>query len=162
VTQVISSEPRENANIDILTTSSRDGSVYIWDLRCTGISSPDGGAPRYKPTSAILGGHPLSSGRKAGEMVQGAAITGLAWSNDLLVTACDANAIVKVWDPRKISAGSTKVPIPIESSKAPEMHSLRSYGITSIVCNSNRIFALSKDSRYSPQPRRRFLRFQTG
>src|SRR5579859_2451675 len=77
--------------LDILTTSSRDGSIYIWDLRCTGISSQDG-PPRYKPISSILGGHPVARGRKTGEMVQGSAITGLAWSNDSIVSACDANS----------------------------------------------------------------------
>src|SRR5271154_6173270 len=150
MTLVFSSKTSPKTDIDILTTSSRDGSVYIWDLRCTGVSSPEGGPPRYKPTCAILRGHPLSRGRKTGPMVPGAAVTGLAWSNDLLVTACDTNSIVKLWDPRKMTAGSTKVPVPLESSKAPEKHSLRSYGITSIACHANRIFALSKDSKYSP------------
>ena len=77
--------------IDVLTTSSRDGSVYIWDLRCTGIQSTTG-PPRYKPTASILGGHPITQGRKTGEMIHGFAITGLTWSNNTIVTACDANS----------------------------------------------------------------------
>ena len=74
-------------DVDILTTSSRDGSVYIWDLRCTGIQN-QGGPPRYKPTSSILGGHP-----KKGEKGNGSAVTGLTWStNNTIITACDANS----------------------------------------------------------------------
>ena len=76
---------------DIVMTSSRDGSVYIWDLRCTGIQSQVG-PPRYKPTASILGGHPVHRGRKMGEMVQGSAVTGLAWSSNMIITACDANS----------------------------------------------------------------------
>ena len=76
---------------DILVTSSRDGSVYIWDLRCTGVQS-DNGPPRYKPMASILGGHPTSRGKKTGDIVHGFAITGLAWSNNNIVTACDANS----------------------------------------------------------------------
>src|SRR5436190_627926 len=63
---------------DILTTSSREGSVYIWDLRCTGIQLQPG-PPRYKPTASIIGGHPVIRGRKTGEIIQGSGITGLAW-----------------------------------------------------------------------------------
>jgi len=149
---------------DILTTSSRDGSVYIWDLRCTGIQS-QAGPPRYKPTASILGGHPVHRGRKMGEMVQGSAITGLAWSANSIVTACDANSclppsrntptnsgcrVIKVWDPRTLNALSTKAPVAIETSKQPRSHTSRPYGITSIATQNNRIFALSKDSQYSP------------
>ena len=65
--------------------------MFIWDLRCTGIQSTPG-PPRYKPTMSIIGGHPISRGRKVGEMAQGSAITGLTWSNDSIVTACDANS----------------------------------------------------------------------
>jgi WD40 repeat protein len=144
------------SNSDILTTSSRDGAIYIWDLRCTGIVSPVG--PRYKPIASILGGHPVARGRKTGEMVQGSAITGLAWAGDNIVSACDANSyvlsycsnkrVIKIWDPRKLNALSTKTPISMETSLPPESHHLRPYGITSIATQNNRIFALSKDSRY--------------
>jgi hypothetical protein len=76
---------------DIVTTSSRDGSVYIWDLRCTGVQSQSG-APRYKPTASIFGGHPYARKRKPTELAKGAAITGLTWANDAIITACDANS----------------------------------------------------------------------
>jgi WD40 repeat protein len=78
--------------IDIVTTSSRDGSVYIWDLRCTGVQTQQGGPPRYKPTASILGGHPNTRKRKTTDTAVGAAVTGLTWSNDTIVTACDANS----------------------------------------------------------------------
>ena len=159
---ILVSPPHRNCVLteDILTTSSRDGSVYIWDLRCTGIQS-EAGPPRYKPTASILGGHPVHRGRKMGEMVQGSAITGLAWSSNTIVTACDANSytlfkwltdlgdrVIKVWDPRTLNALSTKAPVAIETSKQPRSHTSRPYGITSIATQNNRIFALSKDSKY--------------
>ena len=82
-------------------------------------------------------------------MVQGSAITGLSWSGDKIVSACDANSIIKIWDSRMLSSGG-KVRNAMATSEEPIGHHLRAYGITSIVAQHNRIFALSKDSRYIP------------
>jgi hypothetical protein len=92
-------------------------------------------------------------------MVQGSAITGLAWAGDNIVSACDANSymprdcvnkrVINIWDPRKLNALSTKTPIATETSHPPDSHHFRPYGITSIATQNNSIFALSKDSRYS-------------
>ena len=58
--------------------------------------------------------------------------------------------VIKVWDPRKLNALSTKVPVPVEFSRQPDSHVLREYGITSIAYQNNRLYALSKDSQYPP------------
>ena len=73
--------------------------------------------------------------------------------------------VIKVWDPRKLNALSTKAPVAIETSKPPGSHVLRPYGITSITTQSNRIFALSKDSQYSylsPQTNASLYSFDLG
>jgi hypothetical protein len=93
-------------------------------------------------------------------MVQGCAITGLTWSGDNIISACDANSyirllnetnerVIKVWDPRKLNALATKAPVAVETSAPPTSHRHREYGITSIATHQNRVYALSKDSQYA-------------
>ena len=135
--------------------------MYIWDLRCTGLQS-QAGPLRYKPTASIIGGHPYTRNRKTTDLAQGAAITGLTWANGAIVTACDATSyphagfmwlivsVIKVWDPRKLNAVSSKASTAVEESTQPNSLGQRQYGITSIVTHNNQIIALSKDNQSSP------------
>ena len=91
--------------LDILTTSSRDGSIYIWDLRCTGLQNATG--TRYKPVGSILGGHPISRTRKS-DVTQGCAITGLTWHKNTIISACDANSYRFQGEQRLIDLGWLK------------------------------------------------------
>jgi hypothetical protein len=140
-------------NVDVLSTSSRDGSVFVWDLRCTGVPSQNG--PKYKPMQRILNAH----AERRGRTVSSNAVTAMTWAGSNIVTACDKNSysrdrfvidlrVIKVWDLRNLYS---KFTVPAESSSG-ELPSTgtRPFGITSLVHEKSTVYALSKDSRYPP------------
>ncbi|KAI0122942.1 WD40-repeat-containing domain protein [Xylariales sp. AK1849] len=169
------------ANSSVLATSSRDGSVQIWDLRCKGPVSeippvPDRdtnlGFRRQQPkqgcvVNSIYDAHArtLRQVRQAapggpgdmpsrGELpgrIGDVSVTTLQFlpegQEHLLLTACEADASIKLWDIRSTSRHKTSTPMSMTAP--PTSHSRwRPFGISSLALStdSSRLYALCKDN----------------
>ncbi|KAL8783840.1 MAG: hypothetical protein Q9213_004330 [Squamulea squamosa] len=176
---------------NVIATSSRDGTVRLWDLRCKGsdalvrhlctsIDGPDGidtSTPLTKKTAysrcvdAIIGAHssriPLATSivravdsnatndvpskfetpSRRGD----ASITSLSFLRDnLLLTASEADATVKLWDLRSTySHRRSTQPVPLSSTRQPQSHTkYRHYGVTSMALSGDRgrLYTVCRDS----------------
>ena len=163
-------------NDSILATSSRDGSVQIWDLRCRGSNSPvqglqvameaglESAAHRqvvYANTCiSIRDAHVNTGGARSGSGLfeskadssrrMDVSITALSFlpqREHLFLTASEANASVKLWDIRgRYHRGSAT---PVSSTAEPESHMKhRRFGLSSMAFNTDgsRLYTLCKDS----------------
>ncbi|ORY71859.1 WD40-repeat-containing domain protein [Pseudomassariella vexata] len=168
------------ANGSVLATSSRDGSVQIWDLRCKGpvqdipplpdreagigfrLPSPKAGCVvnSLKNAHAIISGQPRqataggpgdtpSRGEIPGR-IGDVSVTALHFlpegQEHLLLTACEADASIKLWDIRTTSRGKNT---PVSITAPPTSHShWRPFGISSLALSSDksRLYALCKDN----------------
>ncbi|KAI1849446.1 hypothetical protein JX266_004941 [Neoarthrinium moseri] len=170
------------ANGSVLATSSRDGSVQIWDLRCKGPVAEIQAQPeretrlgfrRSQPkqgcaVNSIYDAHlrTLRQVRQAaagglgdtpsrGELpgrIGDVSVTALQFlpegQEHLLLTACEADASIKLWDIRSTSSRH-KTSTPISATAPPTSHSLwRPFGISSLALgtDSSRLYALCKDN----------------
>ncbi|KAI1772946.1 WD40 repeat-like protein [Hypoxylon cercidicola] len=172
------------ANKSVLATSSRDGSVQIWDLRCTG-RPVSGIAPpmtrennlrfRHAPpkqgcavnslyhahahTSRQVQQVPVGtagdtpSRRELPGRVNNISVTALQFlpegQEHLLLTACEADACIKLWDIRSIHSSRQKIPSPLSVTAPPSSHQhWRSFGISSLALGTgaSRLYALCKDN----------------
>ncbi|KAL3423351.1 WD domain-containing protein [Phlyctema vagabunda] len=149
------------ANNSVLATSSRDGSVRLWDLRCKGADGPaysfqvpvdDRDHPQ---TTKVNYGYPVGSiydahhnlrplpphdpsprpylSPRAGDV----SVTALSFlpqgQEHLLLTASEANASVKLWDIRSMSNSRRRPVGPLSCTRQPESHSqFRHFGINSL------------------------------
>ncbi|KAI0009007.1 WD40-repeat-containing domain protein [Xylariaceae sp. FL0662B] len=172
------------ANSSVLATSSRDGSVQIWDLRCTGSPAQDIGPPedreinlrfgrpqpkqgcavnslyhahartsRQVSRAPFLGSGDTPSRAELPARIGGVSVTALqflpAGQEHLLLTACEADASIKLWDIRSIHTSRQKVPSPVSFTAPPALHShWRPFGITSLALgtDASRLYALCKDN----------------
>ncbi|KAK5681892.1 hypothetical protein LTS10_006426 [Elasticomyces elasticus] len=164
-----------NAGNNVLTTSSRDGTVQLWDLRCSERGSmstlrigqrkgpnEDGCAEepsiRY-PRSSLRVGPAHRSSRGMGtkspstqnsedSAVSITAIEHLPHGREhLLVTASELSASVKLWDLR--NAGRRGDPVPLASTPLPDSHRrTRNFGISSMALSGDgaRLYTLCKDA----------------
>ncbi|KAK5109298.1 hypothetical protein LTR62_007172 [Meristemomyces frigidus] len=158
---------------NVLTTSSRDGTVQIWDLRCAergsmqglrlgqrkGINEDGRGEPsiRYPRYSLKVGpAHRSNQGTSSkssstqnseDSSVSITAIEHLPNGREhLLLTSSELNASIKLWDLR--NAGR-RDPVPLASTPLPESHlRTRNYGISSLALSTDgaRLYALCKDA----------------
>lgn len=158
----------------IVATSSRDGAVQIWDLRCKGGTrvhsawGPD--APYASSIRTLSAAHAdpvpvnlaTSLATKASRELLGKSeafsrradisVTALSFlphgREHLLLTASDASTCVKLWDIR--GRYSFRGPaIPIATTAHPDSHSRhRHYAINSLALSgdASRLYALSKDN----------------
>ncbi|KAH8664075.1 WD40-repeat-containing domain protein [Xylariales sp. PMI_506] len=170
------------ANSSVLATSSRDGSVQIWDLRCKGpvlempalperdsnlgfrVPQPKQGCAvnsisdahartlrqvRQSPTAGGLGDTP-SRGELPGR-IGGVSVTALQFlpegQEHLLLTACEADASIKLWDIRSSSRHKNSTPLAVTVPPTSHSH-WRPFGISSLALStdSSRIYALCKDN----------------
>ena len=174
-------------NNSVLATSSRDGSIHIWDLRCKGGPAQDFaidrqtnlgfGAPRqlnpgcvvnsiysahlraYQPSlincSASLdtpnrGEATACSYQRSGE----ASVTAIKFmgpgKEHLLLSGCEADASIKLWDIRSIHTSRHKnTAVPLSYTPPPDSHTQwRQFGIGSLALSGDgtRLYALCKDS----------------
>jgi WD40 repeat protein len=164
----------------VLATSSRDGSVQIWDLRCKGPvqeipaaerdsnlsyrqprpksgcvvnSIHDAHARTTRQTRQALAGAPgdtPSRGELPGR-IGDVSVTALQFlpegQEHLLLTGCEADAAVKLWDIRSTSRHRTSSPL--SSTAPPTSHAFwRPFGISSMALStdSSRLYALCKDN----------------
>ncbi|KAK4963713.1 hypothetical protein LTR10_001344 [Elasticomyces elasticus] len=164
-----------NAGNNVLTTSSRDGTVQLWDLRCSERGSmstlrigqrkglnEDGHAEepsiRYPRSSLRVGpAHRSTKGtgtkspstqNSEDSAVSITAIEHLPHGREhLLVTASELSASVKLWDLR--NAGRRGDPVPLASTPLPESHRrTRNYGVSSLALSGDgaRLYTLCKDA----------------
>jgi len=159
----------------IVATSSRDGAVQVWDLRCKGgqgaVHSAWGSdAPYASVIRTLASAHADHSGAasngasaSATKSLSAAKAESINRRNDisvtalsflpegrqhLLLTASDASTCVKLWDVR--GRYSLRGPaIPIATTRHPESHHRhRHFAINSLTLNTDasRLYALSKDN----------------
>ncbi|KAF1847167.1 WD repeat-containing protein-like protein [Cucurbitaria berberidis CBS 394.84] len=159
----------------IVATSSRDGAVQIWDLRCKGghmsVHSAWGSdAPYASVIRTLASAHadstPTTSSGSSTSLNKTASsaksesvsrrndisVTALSFLPEgrqhLLLTASDASTCVKLWDIR--GRYSLRGPaIPISTTSHPESHNRhRHFAINSLTLNgdASRLYALSKDN----------------
>lgn len=179
----------------VLATSSRDGSVQIWDLRCHGGSTLEytafereqglrHGAPRTTSAGCVVnsffGAHEAmprhqtrfkglsslsamtatidhadvaSRGEVPGRLGE-ISVTAIQWlpagREHLLLSACEADASIKLWDIRAIhTSKSHRAPTPLSYTAPPTSHTnWRHFGISSLSLNNDasRLYALCKDN----------------
>ncbi|CAH0058979.1 unnamed protein product [Clonostachys solani] len=155
------------ASGDVLATSDRDGTIAIWDLRCSQLPARtfssvvnDSSTRRrvYPRDDSLDTVHGIASNvipAAHSRMTEGrytpASLTAIHWFPDgrehLLLSGSEANASIRLWDTRYIKpvrAQST----PLAQTAAPRHHTFRSYGITSIAMSSDaaRFYAVCRDS----------------
>ncbi|KAI9731002.1 MAG: hypothetical protein M1834_005463 [Cirrosporium novae-zelandiae] len=148
-------------NDNVIATSSRDGTVRIWDLRCEGYSAPrsrthqpvseDSTFP--KSVNTLWGPHSGDYNSRRGtarrDDVSVTAISFLSASrSNLLLTASEVDACVKLWDLR-YSKRRNSPATPISTTQQPESHlQHRSFGLTSIALNtdSTRLYTVCRDN----------------
>jgi WD40 repeat protein len=155
----------------IVATSSRDGAVQIWDLRCKGgqinMHSAWGEDAPYASTvktfssahadpsmsTSSLGTKNLSTGKSESYNRRNEiSVTALSFLPDgrshLLLTASDASTCVKLWDIRGRYSLRSAVE-PLSTTRHPESHTRhRHFAINSLTLSGDaaRIYALSKDN----------------
>ncbi|KAK5167716.1 uncharacterized protein LTR77_007415 [Saxophila tyrrhenica] len=149
---------------NIITTSSRDGTVQVWDLRCGGRGSiatlrsafarnvDDGGvqptvqyskhrlnvAPAYRPTTPAATGDSGVSITSIQHLPNG--------REHLLVTASEYNSSVKLWDLRNASRRSLATPV--STTLLPPSHlRTRNYGVNSMSWSTDgaRLYTACRD-----------------
>lgn len=130
-------------NPSLLTSCSRDGSVRLWDTRISGQKLQD--ISVLKSVITIDNAHTAS--RRSASKVS---VTSATWLNDeQIATACEANALIKVWDTRLIR-NPRKVPKPVIQATLPEQHSpSRPWGINALTLSPDRarLYALCRDAQ---------------
>ncbi|KAI1419795.1 WD40-repeat-containing domain protein [Xylaria sp. FL1777] len=171
------------SNSSVLATSSRDGSVQIWDLRCSrpvqdfqtsesrntnlcfrppppkrgcAINSfyhAHARTSRQLRQSTSAGPGDTPSRREIPSRSNDVSVTTLqflpAGQEHLLLTACEADASIKLWDIRSIHSSRNKVPSPLSATAPPESHThWRPFGISSLALgtDASRLYALCKDN----------------
>lgn len=175
----------------VLATSSRDGSIQIWDLRCHGgpvadtlpterdtglrFSAPRSitsgcavnsffaahdAMPRHQTRSVGLAStatadHPdIASRGEVPGRISDVSVTAIHWlpggRSHLLLSACEADASIKLWDIRAIhTSRHHRSPTPLGYTAPPTAHTAwRHFGISSLSLSSDatRLYALCKDN----------------
>ncbi|KAF1938500.1 WD repeat-containing protein-like protein [Clathrospora elynae] len=156
----------------IIATSSRDGAVQIWDLRCQGDKGSyhaawGSDAPYASVIRTLASAHaassPATSTSSATRTLSNGKTENIGRRNDisvtalsflpdgrqhLLLTASDASTCVKLWDIR--GRYSLRGPaIPTATTRHPESHNRhRHFAINSLTLNgdASRLYAISKDN----------------
>ncbi|KAF2425739.1 WD40 repeat-like protein [Tothia fuscella] len=150
-------------NDNIIATSSRDGSVQIWDMRCRAeevvvseTARPLGFAPAnelnltYKAFGASTYNNSIHTPNPRIGAISVTAISFLSspGRSHLLLTGSEASTTLKLWDIRN-RYSRRGPPTPLSTTQQPESHSRhRHFGISTIVLNTDesRIYALSRDN----------------
>ncbi|KAK1820660.1 hypothetical protein LTR12_004963 [Friedmanniomyces endolithicus] len=158
---------------NIITTSSRDGTVQIWDLRCAergsvqslrvgqrrdlnedGVPEPSIRYPRHglkvgpaHRGTKYYGLRAPGTQHSDENAVSITAIEHLPNGREhLLITASELSASIKLWDLR--NAGR-RDPVPLSSTPLPESHrTTRNFGVSSMVFSGDgaRLYTLCKDA----------------
>lgn len=151
------------ANGNIIATSDRQGKIQLWDIRCssgpaatftTHTSSSYNIRDRSRTASATRPVNTLNNAhaRIIDGYTKGASVTALQWmpagQEHLLLSACEADAGIKLWDTRYITPRRRPDSVPLAVTAAPSTHKWRPFGLTSLALNTDgsRLYAVCKDS----------------
>ncbi|KPI39197.1 Cell division cycle protein cdt2 [Cyphellophora attinorum] len=136
-------------NPNILASCARDGTINIWDTR----QNPSSTMPPRQVTG------PLTDTMTAQRHTRGAtfsgrsdfSVTSLAFLDasrpNLIATASESDAVVKLWDIRSKHSFRNKT-VPISCTTPPSSHSIhRHFGITSMAVSTDasKIYTLCRD-----------------
>ncbi|KAF2216480.1 hypothetical protein CERZMDRAFT_33925 [Cercospora zeae-maydis SCOH1-5] len=150
---------------NMITTSSRDGTIQLWDLRCgsksavqnfrtslktrTGGSSPE---TRFGKSLDVGYGHMSDRRPYNTDNRDELSITSFHHlpngREHLMVTSSEVDASVKLWDLRNAGMSSRKAPVPLSSTSVPAVHnSKRNFGINSMALSSDgsRLYTVCRD-----------------
>ncbi|CAG8545623.1 7315_t:CDS:10 [Cetraspora pellucida] len=146
-------------------TASRDGNIFIWDVRTTGMQTPEGpeGEMFYKPTNSIRSAHspdnPKKKARKSCSLPHRSkptsSVTGalfLKHQEHLLASSGAIDGIIKYWDLRNHSNTKASQPVQLSINGATAK---RPHGISALILDNNgtRLYANSTDNyiyQYDP------------
>ena len=157
-------QPSSNGNV--LATCSRDGSIKLWDLRCSGgdvsalqlqPSAPiDGQAaadyrgPFVPVINTIREAHPrrplnsrkTQAKREVVASQNDVSVTSIAFlqsgRDHLLASASEADACIKVWDMRTAYSSRANAALPVTTTRPPTSHdSYRHFGVSSMSFSSD-------------------------
>ena len=148
---------------NMLTTSSRDGSVQIWDMRCGGrgtvaslrtafARNVDNGenepTVRYSKHRLDVGPAHRSSVPLPGN--DGLSVTAIQHlpNQHYLLTTSEVNSSIKVWDLRNAGRRWGAAQLAVSSSAVPEHHKrTRNFGISSMALSTDgaRLYAACRD-----------------
>ncbi|KAF5026540.1 hypothetical protein F66182_1400 [Fusarium sp. NRRL 66182] len=153
---------------NILATSDKAGRIRLWDLRgpsshtrnFSTIASNEAGQrtvvmrdESLRPvTASTLNTLDNTHERTVHGKTSPASVTAIHWlpagREHLLLSASEAEAVVKLWDLRYINRRHQEKSIPLASTSLPSNHAWRSYGITSLALSSDaaRMYAVCKDN----------------
>ncbi|KAB5550963.1 WD40-repeat-containing domain protein [Coniochaeta sp. 2T2.1] len=193
-------QPGRGSN-SVLATSSRDGSIQIWDLRCRNGAAPVAEIIEHRPNNlffslprkvnpgcvvnSIYGAHahppqhryqtrqnpglnldsvpspsaPSSDVASRSEVpgrIGETSVTALQFlppgKEHLLLSACESDATVKLWDIRSIQTGTRfhrNAPTAVSYTRQPESHlSFRPFGISALALSGDggRLYTVCKDN----------------
>ncbi|EME47964.1 hypothetical protein DOTSEDRAFT_123305 [Dothistroma septosporum NZE10] len=136
-------------NDNMITTSARDGTVRLWDLRASGRS-----APQTMTSQELHVGYGHRSTIRRYEMDERNELSITSFQHlphgrsHLIVTASEVNASVKVWDLRNAGFGQRNAS-PLASTPLPETHrGTRDYGINSMALSGDgaRLYTVCRDA----------------
>ncbi|ROT43158.1 WD40 repeat-like protein [Sodiomyces alkalinus F11] len=151
------------ANGNVVATSDRQGKIQLWDVRCSSGSAlafttrtPSSYKYRDRSRSALVA-RPVNTlgsahARTIDGCTRGASVTALQWMpagrEHLLLSACEANAGIKLWDTRYITPRNRPDAVPLAITAVPSSHKWRPFGITSLALGTDgsRLYAVCKDS----------------
>ncbi|KAJ4187180.1 hypothetical protein NW767_006385 [Fusarium falciforme] len=155
---------------NVLATSDKAGRIRLWDLRCpearsksfsTRSSSGESKARRVVVErdrnldpfrAATVNILDRTHERTMAGNTSTASVTAIQWlpadREHLLLSASEAEAVVKLWDLRYIKPRRQEKSTPLASTRAPTSHAWRSYGITSLALSHDaaRMYAVCKDN----------------
>ncbi|CAM1508140.1 Fc.00g049880.m01.CDS01 [Cosmosporella sp. VM-42] len=146
-------------NGNIVATSDRAGRIQIWDLRCssnsisawsTVLTSRD--IARDAFSARTINTLDNAHERTVSGITSSASVTAIQWFNsgreNLLLSASEANASIKLWDTRYIKSRREITETPLAVTLEPSTHTFRPYGITSLAlsADSTRLYAVCKDN----------------
>lgn len=158
------------ASGDVIATSDKDGRIQIWDLRCSsspGLSFTVNDACRGPFSQASLRlrdpnlppvpARPINTfndahTRLAANDAKPASVTALEYvtggREHLLLSGCEGDARIKLWDTRYVTPRNQTVATPLSVTDAPATHKWRPYGLTSMALNTEatRLYAVCKDN----------------
>jgi len=168
----------------VLATSSRDGSIKIWDLRCRGGIVQDFTVnrtyglqyelPRRVTQGCVVNGMfnahagtyrqarmqsstpsadvTATRGEVPGRIGE-VSVTALQFMPEgrehLILSACEADASIKLWDIRNVHTSRQKTSTPLSFTTQPESHTQwRPFGISAMTLSSDgaRLYAVCKDN----------------
>ncbi|KAK4631121.1 Cell division cycle protein cdt2 [Fulvia fulva] len=151
-------------NDNMVTTSARDGTVRLWDLRASGRSAVqsfrdgvDRGEemePQTMTSQELHVGYGHRSTTRKYEMDERNELSITSFQHlphgrsHLIVTASEVNASVKIWDLRNAGFGQRNAS-PLASTPLPETHrGTRHYGINSMALSGDgaRLYTVCRDA----------------